>query len=149
MLSDLLALQTYGGTFATDGRLQGNMDVQTVNCDQSANTCSVQVPAPGFALVFLTSTAYSESNPSTTQTFSTSSYTRKHNTATIPASILATSNGHSGSTWQLSSTSKGSVSGAQAVAIPGVVALIAMEERPLRGTVLASPSRETAAKGAA
>jgi hypothetical protein len=126
VLSDLFVLQTYGGTFATDGRLQGNMDVQTVNCDQSANTCSVQVPAPGFALVFLTSTAYSESNPSTTQTFSTSSYTRKHNTATIPASILATSNGHSGSTWQLSSTSKGSVSGAQAVAIPGVVALIAM-----------------------
>ena len=30
----------------------------------------------------------------------------------------------------------------------GVVALIAMEERPLRGTVLASPSRETAAKTA-
>ena len=29
----------------------------------------------------------------------------------------------------------------------GVVALIAMEERPLRGTVLASPSREAAAKG--
>jgi hypothetical protein len=31
--------------------------------------------------------------------------------------------------------------------VMGVVALVAMEERPLRGTVLASPSRETAAKG--
>jgi hypothetical protein len=30
----------------------------------------------------------------------------------------------------------------------GIAALIAMEERPLRGIVLASPSRETAAKGA-
>jgi len=118
--------QTYGATFATDGRLQGDQDVQTVNCDQSANTCAVQVPAPGFALVFLTSTAFSESNPSTTQTFSTTSLTKTQNTATVPASVLATSNGHSGSTLKLGSTSNENLSGAQAVTIPGMAALVAM-----------------------
>jgi len=118
--------QTYGSTFQTDGRLQGDLNVQTVNCNQAANTCSVQVPAPGFALVFLSSSAFSESSPSSTKTFSTTSLTKTYNTATIPASVLATSNGHSGSTWQLSSTSKGSANGARAVAIPGVAALIAM-----------------------
>ena len=123
---DIFVPKTYGATFATDGRLQGDQDVQTVNCDQSANTCEVQVPAPGFALVFLTSTAFSESNPSTTQTFSTTSLTKTQNTATVPASVLATSNGHSGSTLKLGSTSNENLSGAQAVAIPGMAALVAM-----------------------
>lgn len=86
----------------------------------------MQVPAPGFALVFLTSAAFSESNPSTTQTFSTSALTKTHNTASVPASVLATSNGHSGSSWRLSSTSKGSGNGALAVATPGVAALTAI-----------------------
>jgi len=118
--------QTYGATFATDGRLQGDQDIQTVKCDQSANTCAVQVQAPGFALVFLTSAAFSESNPSTTQTFSTTSATKTQNTVTVPSSVLATSNGHSGSTWKLGSTSKENFSGARAVAIPDMATLVAI-----------------------
>jgi hypothetical protein len=116
--------KTYGGPFASDGRIQGDIDVQTVNCDQSANTCAVQVPAPGFALVFLTSAAFSESNPTTTQTFSTTSLT-SGNTATVPAAVLATSNGHSGSTWRLGSTSPED-NDAGALAIPPIAGLIAM-----------------------
>ena len=126
IVGDVLVKQTYGPAFATDGRLQGDQDVQTVNCDQSSETCSVQVPAPGFALVFIATAAFFESNPSTTQTFSTTSLKKTHNTATVPASVLATPNGHSGSTWRLGSTSKGNVSGARAAAIPGMVILIAM-----------------------
>lgn len=118
--------QTYGPTFATDGRLQGAQDVQTVACDQSANTCSVQVPAPGFALVFITSASFSESNPSTTQTFSTTTLSKGQNTATVPASVLATSNGHSGSTWHLGSTSKGSANSAEGVSVPDMVVLMAV-----------------------
>jgi hypothetical protein len=117
--------QTFGGTFASDGRLTGEQNVQTINCDQTANTCQVQVPAPGFALVFLSSTAFSESNPSTTQTFPTTALTKSGHVQ-VDQSVLATSNGHSGSTWKLGSTSKGSWNGAQSVAIPSVAMLLAM-----------------------
>jgi hypothetical protein len=118
-------IQTFGGTFASDGRLTGEQNVQTINCDQTANTCQVQVPAPGFALVFLSSTAFSESNPSTTQTFPTTALTKSGHVQ-VDQSVLATSNGHSGSTWKLGSTSKGSWNGAQSVAIPSVAMLLAM-----------------------
>jgi len=118
--------QTFGGTFSSDGRLQGEQNVQTINCNQTANTCQVQVPAPGFALVFLSSAAFSESNPSTTKTFATTALTKTANTATINAGVLATSNGHSGSTWRLASTSKGSWNGARSVAIPSASMLLAM-----------------------
>lgn len=126
MFPDLFVQKTYGPPFASDGRLQGDLDVQTIDCDQSANTCAVQVPAPGFALVFLTSAAFSESNPSSTKTFSTTSLTKAQDTATIAAAVLATSNGHSGSTWRLGSTSKENRSGASQVTIPAMMALIAM-----------------------
>lgn len=119
--------QTFGAQFEADGRLSGTESVQTIQCDAAGNTCQVQVPAPGFALVFLSSNAFSESNPSTTQTFSTTSVTKKGSTATINPSVLATSNGHSGSSWHLSSTSKENVSGAsRAITMPGGIALLAM-----------------------
>ena len=102
------------------------MDIQTVACDQAGNTCSVHVPSPGIALIFLTPQALSESTPSTTQTFPTTFFTKTQNTATIPASVLSTSNGHSGSSLRLGSTSKGSSNGAQGVVIPGMVALVAI-----------------------
>lgn len=71
------------------------MDVKTVTCTD--NVCQVQVPAPGFALVFLTDEAYSEVTPEEPQTFATSALTKTHNTATVDKAVLATSNGHSGS----------------------------------------------------
>jgi hypothetical protein len=66
--------------------------VQTINC--ADNVCQVQVPAPGFALVFLTDNALSESTPNAPQTFATTAVTKTINTATVDPSVLATSNGH-------------------------------------------------------
>jgi hypothetical protein len=97
--------QTFGATFESDGRLKGSESVQTINCDQTSNTCQVTVPAPGAALVFLSSDAYGESGNPSTETFATTMTTRSRNTATINPSVLATSNGMSGTTWELGSTS--------------------------------------------
>ncbi|KAH7922605.1 glycoside hydrolase family 79 protein [Leucogyrophana mollusca] len=124
--------QTFGANFESDGRLQGTLSINTVSCDQSTNTCSVTVPAPGAALVFLTSAAFSASNPSSTETFPTTALTKTDNTATINPSVLATSNGMSGSTWQLGSTSqesrglkmRDSVSARVAMVVVSVVSMI-------------------------
>jgi len=117
--------QTFGNTFESDGRLKGTLDVQTVACDQNANTCPIQVPAPGFALVFINSQVLSEvsNNPST---FATSQVTKTHNTATIDPSVLATSNGHSGSNRELGGTSKGLKNGAVSGRTVSAVGCIAM-----------------------
>lgn len=122
--------QTFGGRGQSDGRLLGNETVQTVECDQTANTCSVQVPAPGAALVFFTPTAAEESSPSSTQTFATTAVTRTVNTATVAPSVVATSNGHNAanrSKSRLGSTSYGSSSGTagRAGLIPGMITLTA------------------------
>lgn len=122
-----ISIKTFGGTFGSDGRLTGDLDVKTVTCDQTANTCQVQVPAPGFALVFLTDSSLSEVTPQDPMTFPTTAVTKTHNTITIDPSVLATSNGFSGSDrkW-LGSTSQGSKSGAQSSrgAVPRIIALI-------------------------
>jgi hypothetical protein len=97
--------QTFGANFESDGRFKGSESVQTINCDQSSNTCQVTVPAPGAALVFLSSDAYAESGNPSTETFSTTMVTKTLNTATMDPSVLATSNGMSGNTWELGSTS--------------------------------------------
>ncbi|KAJ7126148.1 glycoside hydrolase family 79 protein [Mycena epipterygia] len=99
--------QTLGTSHEVDGRFKGDLNVTTVSCDTSANTCAVRVPAPGFALVFLTAEA-----DISTVTFSTTAYTNTANTATVAPSVLATSNGMSGKDWELGSTSSGSNNGA-------------------------------------
>ncbi|KAJ7661951.1 glycoside hydrolase family 79 protein [Mycena polygramma] len=107
--------QTFGGNFESDGRLQGTEDIQTVNCDTTAKTCSVKVPAPGFALVFLSDSAQTD-NAAPSTTFATTQLTKTQNTATVAASVLATSNGNGGPDdplgKELGSTSRGSKSGA-------------------------------------
>ncbi|KAJ6595642.1 hypothetical protein DFH09DRAFT_144191 [Mycena vulgaris] len=95
--------QTLGTIHEVDGRFKGDLSVVTIACDTSANTCLVPVPAPAFALVSLT-----EEEDISTVTFSTSTYTNAAGTATIAASVLATSNGMSGKNWELGSTSSGS-----------------------------------------
>jgi len=97
-----------------------------VPCDQAANTCTISVPAPCALIVYLTPQALSETTPSTTQTFPTTFLTKTQNTATVPPSVLSTSNGHSGSAWKLGSTSKETQNGARGVVIPGMAALVAM-----------------------
>lgn len=113
-----------------DGRLQGTETIEISACDQSAGTCSVKVPAPGFALVFMDSTAFSDSAPSATVTFSTTAMTKKPTTTStgisIDPSVLATAQGQSGSDRvQLGSTSKGSSGASRAAGVyPGVAGLI-------------------------
>jgi hypothetical protein len=36
--------QTFGGFFESDGRPTGQEDIQTVQCDTTAQTCTVDVP---------------------------------------------------------------------------------------------------------
>ncbi|KJA16300.1 glycoside hydrolase family 79 protein [Hypholoma sublateritium FD-334 SS-4] len=118
--------QTFGGNFQSDGRPIGAEDIATTACgvptDGSSTTaaCRINVPAPGAALVFMSGTAAAdEIAGAPSVTFSTTSVTKVVvATATVPASLLATSNGHGGNgTYQmiqLGSTSKGSVTSAGA-----------------------------------
>lgn len=115
-------MQTFGGRFEADGRLTGTEVIETVNCDTTANTCLITVPAPGVALVYLSSDAQAAVDPTATATFATTAVTKTANTVTIDASVLATSNGQSGSGRSLSSTSKGS-SGAGRTVAPGLTLL--------------------------
>ncbi len=104
-----------GTKYTVDGILKNDINVVTIACDTSANTCSVPVNAPGFALVFLTVTEsdFSGVTPQSALTFATTAYTKTINTATVDPSVLATSNGHSGDSFPaVGSTSKKSQSGA-------------------------------------
>ncbi|EJF60214.1 hypothetical protein DICSQDRAFT_155951 [Dichomitus squalens LYAD-421 SS1] len=76
------ANQTFGGRFAADGRLSGTEVIQTVSCDQAANSCVIIVPAPGAALVFLSSGAQASENPKVTHTYSTTAVTNPAATVT-------------------------------------------------------------------
>ncbi|KAJ7238587.1 glycoside hydrolase family 79 protein [Mycena haematopus] len=99
--------QSFGSAFASDGRLMGILDVQTIPCDTTAKTCSIRVPAPGFALVFLNDTVSEIPESPTAVTWPTTAYTRTMNTFTVDPSVLATSNGHWGMEERLGSTSRG------------------------------------------
>ncbi|TBU40508.1 hypothetical protein BD309DRAFT_967384 [Dichomitus squalens] len=77
------ANQTFGGRFAADGRLSGTEVIQTVSCDQAANSCVISVPAPGAALVFLSSGAQASENPKVTHTYSTTAVTNPVATVTV------------------------------------------------------------------
>ncbi|EMD31069.1 glycoside hydrolase family 79 protein [Gelatoporia subvermispora B] len=100
--------QTLGNRFQGDGTFQGDEQLVTIPCNQTAATCLIPVPAPGAALVFLSEAALSEGTPTTTQTFPTTAMTKSINTASVAASVLATSNGNSAANrGNLSSTDKG------------------------------------------
>jgi len=102
--------QSLGANFESDGRLQGELNVVNVPCDTATNTCTITVPAPGFALVFLNDKSYTDSTPSgESLTFATTAFTKTINTATIDPKVLETSNRHSGKDrTNMRSTSKGS-----------------------------------------
>lgn len=102
-------MQTFGNNFEADGRLKGDLDIVTVQCDTAANVCNIPLRAPSFALVFM-DTAEEANIGQATTTFATTAQTRIRNTATIDPAVLATSNGHSGlERVHLGSTSHGSV----------------------------------------
>jgi len=105
------ANQTFGLYFESDGTLKNNLHIDTVTCNND-NTCTIKVPAPGFALVFLTDDPNLNGQTSAGG-YSTTAYTNLLNTATVDPRVLATSNGHSGKDRvHLGSTSFGSRSGA-------------------------------------
>ncbi|KAK7044575.1 glycoside hydrolase superfamily [Favolaschia claudopus] len=111
--------QTLGTTRTVDGRFKGTLNVVSITCDTIANTCLVPVPAPAFALVFLT-----PAEDIATVTFSTSTFTNTANTATVASAVLATSNGMSGKDWRLGSTSAGSVKSEGGRYRPNVVGML-------------------------
>ncbi|KJA24887.1 glycoside hydrolase family 79 protein [Hypholoma sublateritium FD-334 SS-4] len=125
--------QTLGGQFEVDGRFKGDLSVQKISCDTTANACVVPVPAPGFALVFMDTTEPAVSFGTATQTFATTAHTKSHNTATADPAVLATSNGHSaenragelGSTSPGSASSSGARRAAVASGLAGIVAACA------------------------
>jgi len=85
--------------------------VTSINCDTTANTCVVPVNAPGFALVFLDTSAAPLSIGQASQTFSTTAWLKLHNTVTYDPQAVSTSNGHSGMSRNgFGSTSLGSIS---------------------------------------
>ncbi|KAF7302487.1 Glyco-hydro-79C domain-containing protein [Mycena chlorophos] len=98
--------QTFGGSFATDGRIQGTETIQTVTCNGD-NTCDIKVPAPGFALVFLATTSGSAETYDNVETYSTSLLTKTLNTVTINPTSLALSNGQQGANFMEAKTSNG------------------------------------------
>ena len=106
--------QTFGSTFDSDGRLTGTLSIQTVPCNAS-QICRVRVPAPAAALIFLYKSSMVTVDNSPTRTFATTQLTKTHNTATVDPSVLATSNGQSGMTRKLGSTSAGSESSASSL----------------------------------
>ncbi|KAJ7923602.1 glycoside hydrolase family 79 protein [Mycena leptocephala] len=123
--------QTFGGNFESDGRPTGTLDIKTVQCDTTAQTCTIDVPAPGFALVFLTDDSEiadsGKGGPGdaggATMTFATTERTKTKNTATADPSLLATSNGYRMSEHELAGTSK-PPSGAPRAAVASLGAVV-------------------------
>ncbi|KAG8892735.1 hypothetical protein FRB99_002468 [Tulasnella sp. 403] len=94
------ANQTLGsGILSSDGRLQGEEGTVTIPCDTAANTCTIPVYAPSFALVFLSDDARAHSSPATptsTLTFATTAFTNANQHPMIDPSVLKTMNGEGG-----------------------------------------------------
>ncbi|KAF6743283.1 glycoside hydrolase family 79 protein [Ephemerocybe angulata] len=104
--------QTFGNNFEADGRLKGNLNVTTIQCDRSANVCNIPLRAPSFALVFMDSNDSEATEGQATATFVTTAFTKAHNTVKVDPAVLATSNGHSGKERErLAGTSHGSITG--------------------------------------
>ncbi|KAI0668268.1 hypothetical protein C8Q78DRAFT_1099695 [Trametes maxima] len=107
--------QTLGGRFQVDGRLKGAESVHTIQCDQSANSCQVKVPAPGIALVFVSDSAQAQAvAQEDVSTYATTVVTKTANTVTIDPAVVATSNGNNGKNrgGNLGGTSQGGANGA-------------------------------------
>jgi len=117
--------QTFGGFFESNGIPQGEVNIQTIPCLNGV--CPIKVPAPGFALVFLTNAGLEESEPGVTQTFATTIEKQAYFTATLDPSVLATSNGRRRIQGHLGSTSHGQVlesAAGQIFVLPSVMILV-------------------------
>jgi hypothetical protein len=84
-----------GDQFASDGRLQGTQQTETIMCTDGI--CNVPLKAPSFALVFLTPEALTGASPAqATQTFATTVTTKLAGTAIVAPEVLETSFGRGG-----------------------------------------------------
>lgn len=113
------ANQTLGKSFASDGRLYGNQETVSINCDTTANNCIIPLKAPSIALVFLTDTSLQDSSApaGATTTFATSVV--EIGGATVDSGQLSTGNGQAGGGQEtIGANSKGSVGGAQGLKAP-------------------------------
>lgn len=97
------ANQTLGQSFASDGRLYGDLETITITCDEGV--CIVPVPAPSVALVYLSDAALEESSISEYATLTYPTSIIGSGSATVDVESLSTSNGKEGS--GRGSTSKG------------------------------------------
>lgn len=88
--------QTFGNRFQVDGRLKGDLNIVSINCDRASNTCVVPVKAPGFAMAFINADESEVAVSQATQTFATTAHTRLVNTIAINSASVAASNGHNG-----------------------------------------------------
>ena len=84
------------------------------------------MPAPGVALVFLSSTAQGAPDPSQTQTYATTAVTKSANTVSVDASVLATSNGDSAKDRAAGSTSQGSSDAPRTAGVAPGLTMLAM-----------------------
>lgn len=129
LTQDVIVVQTLGGQFASDGRWKGEENIQTVQCDQTANSCQIKVPAPGAALVFFSDDAQAAAvGEADVQTFATTVQTKVKNTVSMDPAVLATSNGDNGKN-RLShqgGTSFGAGNGAGSVVAPGLAVFVCM-----------------------
>ncbi|KAJ7064676.1 hypothetical protein C8F01DRAFT_771741 [Mycena amicta] len=113
--------QTFGGFFESDGRPMGTEDIKSVDCDATNKTCTITVPAPGFALVFLSDDAQTEDGGLPSTTFATTAKTKFRNTATVDPALMATSNGNRFSDHELAGTSKPPSAASRAAGVSMVV----------------------------
>lgn len=69
--------QTMGDQFNSDGRMKGEMQTETIQCDTAAGSCAITVKAPSIVLVFLNDQTLADSTPPTEgpQTFATTAAT--------------------------------------------------------------------------
>lgn len=128
--------QTFGDNFEADGLLKGNLNVETIQCDQAANVCTVPLRAPSFALVMLDPADDAVDLGQASATFATTAFTRGRNTATFDPKAVETSNGHG---WaerkHLGSTSHGSVDRNDAARRFGLVSTTAVVLSMLVGSL--------------
>ena len=101
--------QTLGTSFASDGRLYGDVETVTVQC--ADGNCAITVPAPSIAVVYLTDQALSDSSVSETATSTYATTVIGTGSATVDSGALSTGNGQNAPSGVTGSNSGGSASG--------------------------------------
>lgn len=88
--------QTLRSSFASDGRMYGELETITVQCNTETNSCDIPLKAPSLAVVFLTDDSLNvvDTTEEATSTFATTVV--NIGSGTIDAGALETGNGISG-----------------------------------------------------